>query len=105
MEENVMDAKEKLSVLIYKAKVAQKQFESFSQEQVDACVKAIAKVVYDNAEMFAKTLKYLVVSGREKPENNAEEKRKNKSKNRNFYRYEERIDKFLAGGKKRFPAP
>lgn len=49
-----MDAKEKISVLIEKAKVAQKQFESFSQEQVDACVKAIAKVVYDNAEMFAK---------------------------------------------------
>ena len=49
-----MDSKEKVSALIAKARVAQKQFESFNQEQVDACVKAIARVIYENAEMFAK---------------------------------------------------
>jgi len=49
-----MDAKTKVAQLIEKAKVAQKAFEAFNQEQVDACVKAIARVIYDNAEYFAK---------------------------------------------------
>jgi len=40
--------------LIENAKTAQKQFESFSQEQVDLIVKAIGKVVYDNAVELAK---------------------------------------------------
>lgn len=40
--------------LIEKAKVAQKAFEGYSQEQVDAVVKAIGKVIYDNAEMIAR---------------------------------------------------
>ncbi|BAH07714.1 aldehyde dehydrogenase family protein [Clostridium kluyveri] len=40
--------------LIEKAKVAQKKLEAYSQEQVDVLVKALGKVVYDNAEMFAK---------------------------------------------------
>ena len=49
-----MDARDKINELISKARIAQKQFETFSQEQVDACVKAIARVVYENAEYFAK---------------------------------------------------
>ena len=37
-----------------KARVAQPDFEAFSQEQVDAIVKGIGKYVYDNAEMLAR---------------------------------------------------
>jgi len=33
--------------------VAQAAFESFTQEEVDAIVRAIAKYVYDNAEILA----------------------------------------------------
>ncbi len=40
--------------LVAKAKAAQQEFESFSQEQVDAIVRAIGKVVYDRAEELAK---------------------------------------------------
>lgn len=40
--------------MIENARAAQKQFEGYTQEQVDAMVKNIAKVVYDNAEMLAK---------------------------------------------------
>lgn len=40
--------------LIEKAKVAQKIFEGFSQQQVDAAVKAMGKIIYDNAEIIAK---------------------------------------------------
>jgi succinate-semialdehyde dehydrogenase len=40
--------------LVNNARVAQAAFESFSQEQVDAIVKGIAKYVYDNADMLAK---------------------------------------------------
>lgn len=40
--------------LINKAKKAQSEFENFSQEQVDSMVKAMGKVIYDNAEMLAK---------------------------------------------------
>ena len=40
--------------LIAKARVAQKQFESFSQEKTDEAVRAIGKVVYDRAEELAK---------------------------------------------------
>jgi succinate-semialdehyde dehydrogenase len=43
-----------MDVMIKKAREAQKEFESFSQEQVDMMVKAIAKVVYDNAESLAR---------------------------------------------------
>lgn len=49
-----MDAQSKVAELISKARIAQKQFEAFNQEQVDACVKAIARVIYENAEYFAK---------------------------------------------------
>ncbi len=44
----------KIEALIAKARTAQKQFETFDQQQVDACVKAIARVIYENAEYFAK---------------------------------------------------
>ena len=36
--------------LVAKARVAQAQFEKFSQEQVDAIVRDFGKYVYDNAE-------------------------------------------------------
>lgn len=38
---------------IERARIAQKEFEQKSQEEVDLAVKVIAKVVYDNAEMLA----------------------------------------------------
>ena len=40
--------------LMAKARAAQAVFEGFSQEQVDAIVKGIAKYVYDNAEPLAR---------------------------------------------------
>lgn len=42
-----------IDVLIENAKKAQKAFESFTQAQVDAIVKAMGKVIYDNAEVLA----------------------------------------------------
>jgi len=39
--------------LVHRAQVAQAAFESFTQEEVDAIVRAIAKYVYDNAEILA----------------------------------------------------
>ena len=49
-----MDSKMLIKELVTKARVAQAEYEKFSQEQVDAIVKAVAKVVYDNAEILAK---------------------------------------------------
>ena len=49
-----MDAKEYVAGLVEKARAAQKIVEGFSQEQVDAICREIAKTVYDNAEMLAK---------------------------------------------------
>ena len=49
-----MEEKSYIDELIEKAKAAQKTFESFSQEKVDAAVKAMGKVIYDNAEIIAK---------------------------------------------------
>ena len=43
-----------LEDLLQKARTAQAQYAAFTQEQVDAIVRAIAKVVYDNAEALAK---------------------------------------------------
>lgn len=40
--------------MIAKAKIAQQQFELMSQEEVDAIVRAIGKIVYDNAEELAR---------------------------------------------------
>lgn len=49
-----MEAKEYVESLVEKARVAQKQIENYTQEQVDALCREIAKTVYDNAEMLAK---------------------------------------------------
>ena len=56
MEDKTMDeqAVNMVNELIAKARVAQKQFESFSQEKTDEAVRAIGKVVYDRAEELAK---------------------------------------------------
>ena len=43
-----------ISTLVAKARAAQAIYESFSQEQVDAIVRDMAKYVYDNAEMLAR---------------------------------------------------
>ncbi|NQY08287.1 MAG: aldehyde dehydrogenase family protein [Flavobacteriales bacterium] len=43
-----------INKMIEKARAAQKAFESYDQAGVDAIVKAIAKVVYDNAEELAR---------------------------------------------------
>ena len=48
MEQGYIDS------LIEKAQKAQKEFESYSQEQVDAIVKAMGKIIYDNAELTKK---------------------------------------------------
>lgn len=40
--------------LIIKSRAAQKEFEKFNQEDVDKVVKAIGKVIYDNAEELAR---------------------------------------------------
>jgi succinate-semialdehyde dehydrogenase len=49
-----MEAQEYVAGLVEKAKIAQQKYESFTQEQVDAIVKAIGKVVFDNAEELAR---------------------------------------------------
>lgn len=49
-----MEAKEYVESLVEKARVAQKQIENYTQEQVDVLVREIAKTVYDNAEMLAR---------------------------------------------------
>ena len=36
--------------MLEKARKAQAEFENYTQEQVDAVVKAIGKIIYDNAE-------------------------------------------------------
>lgn len=43
-----------VSMLIENARIAQKEFESYSQVEVDRIVREIGKVVYDNAEMLAR---------------------------------------------------
>lgn len=49
-----MEANKQIKSMIDKARTAQKIFEGFTQEQVDQIVKAMGKVVYDNAEMLAR---------------------------------------------------
>ncbi|WP_291569792.1 aldehyde dehydrogenase family protein [Clostridium sp. UBA4548] len=46
--------KNNLDLMIEKGRTAQKEFECFSQSQVDMIVKAIGKVIYDRAEELAK---------------------------------------------------
>lgn len=48
-----MDTKEYIQSLVDRARVAQQEFETYSQEQVDRAVRAIGKIVYDNGEMLA----------------------------------------------------
>jgi succinate-semialdehyde dehydrogenase len=43
-----------IMALVSRARLAQAEFESFSQEQVDAIVRDIGKYVYDNAELLAR---------------------------------------------------
>lgn len=43
-----------INILMQKARVAQKEFETFNQEQVDNIVRVIGKFVYDNATELAK---------------------------------------------------
>lgn len=49
-----MQAREYVLDLIEKARIAQKEFEKYSQEKVDEAVRAIGKAVYDNGEMLAR---------------------------------------------------
>lgn len=49
-----MEAQTIINEMITKARVAQKTFEKYSQEQVDACVREIAWSVYNNYEELAK---------------------------------------------------
>ena len=49
-----MEGNKYIKELIDKARLAQKEYEKFTQEEVDNVVKAIAKVVYDRAEELAK---------------------------------------------------
>ena len=52
--ENEISVSELIGTLVEKARIAQKEFESFSQEQTDAIVKEIGKIVYDRAEELAR---------------------------------------------------
>lgn len=49
-----MDTKEYISGLISQARVAQQEFETYTQQQVDACVRVIGKAIYDHADPLAK---------------------------------------------------
>jgi len=49
-----MDNKEYIQLLMKNATAAQIEYEKFNQQQVDAIVKAIARVVYDNAVELAR---------------------------------------------------
>lgn len=49
-----METVEYIQSLVDKARVAQREFETYSQERVDKAVRAIGKIIYDNGEMLAK---------------------------------------------------
>jgi len=49
-----MDAHDYIADLIAKARVAQKEFETYSQEEVDKVVRAVGKAIYDEGEPLAK---------------------------------------------------
>ena len=49
-----MDTQAYLQSMVDAARVAQKEFEKMSQEQVDAAAKAIGKAIYDNAVELAR---------------------------------------------------
>ena len=48
-----MDEREYLEQLVSNARIAQKEFETFPQEKVDAACRAICKAVYDHADLLA----------------------------------------------------
>jgi len=52
--ESAVVADTEVEDLVARARVAQREFENFSQEEVDAIVRDIGKYVYDNAEMLAR---------------------------------------------------
>lgn len=43
-----------INEMMRKTRIAQRDFESFNQEQVDKIVREIGKVVYDHAELLAR---------------------------------------------------
>ncbi len=49
-----METKEMIAALVANARQAQAELDNYSQEQVDAMVRAIAKVVFDHAEEYAR---------------------------------------------------
>lgn len=49
-----METREYIQGLVDRARVAQQEFETYTQEQVDRAVRAIGKIIYDNGEMLAK---------------------------------------------------
>ena len=49
-----MSEKSYIDSLVEKARQAQRELEGFTQEQVDALVRAMGKVIYDNAEIIAR---------------------------------------------------
>lgn len=49
-----METKAYIEELVKKSRIAQKEYEKFSQEQVDKIVREIGKIVYDRAEELAK---------------------------------------------------
>ena len=63
-----MDSQEYINGYIERARIAQKEFEKMSQEQVDRAVQIIGKVVYDNAQYFAE------IAGEETGMGNVEDK-------------------------------
>lgn len=50
----IMATVEQIDALVARSREAQKVIETYSQEKIDAIVKMFAKVIFDNAEMFAK---------------------------------------------------
>ncbi len=48
------DNKAFIASMIEKARAAQAVYETFDQQQVDAIVRAVGKVIFDNAEMLAR---------------------------------------------------
>ena len=49
-----MEAKEMVQGMIDRARIAQKEFEKYPQEKVDKAVRAVGKIIYDNADPLAK---------------------------------------------------
>src|SRR6476646_1121112 len=54
VQEPVATTNAQIRELVTQGREAQAEFESFSQQQVDAIVKGIGKYVYDNADMLAR---------------------------------------------------